>query len=144
MDIHSDERGWLTELFRRDETPEQHLPAMSYVSATKPGVTRGPHEHREQADFFAFVGPSTFRLYMWDNRPDSPTYRTRFKIEGGESRKLSVIVPPGVVHAYKNIGEVDGFVFNAPNRLFAGEGKKSDIDHIRHEDDPESPFKWDE
>jgi dTDP-4-dehydrorhamnose 3,5-epimerase len=51
-----------------------------------------------------------------------------------------VVVPAGVVHAYKNIGDVPGMVFNAPNRLFAGEGRKEPVDEIRHESDPDSPF----
>jgi dTDP-4-dehydrorhamnose 3,5-epimerase len=38
-----DRRGWLSELFRHDELPEEFFPVMSYISSTKPGVTRGPH-----------------------------------------------------------------------------------------------------
>lgn len=141
---YSDERGWLFELFRRDEIDQDIFPAMSYVSLTKPGVARGPHEHREQTDHFCFFGPSTFRLYLWDNRPDSPTKGKAFKLDAGEDKPLAVIVPPGVVHAYRNVGTVDGLVFNAPDELFMGEGKAQPVDEIRHEDDPNSPFKLDE
>ncbi|MBU0985233.1 MAG: dTDP-4-dehydrorhamnose 3,5-epimerase, partial [candidate division Zixibacteria bacterium] len=63
------------------------------------------------------------------------------RIDAGENTPRAVLVPPGVVHAYKNIGTTDGVVYNAPNRLFAGEGRKSPVDEIRHEDDPDSPFK---
>ena len=70
----NDSRGWLSELFRHDELPPEFLPAMAYTSSTKPGVTRGPHEHVDQADLFCFLGPSNFKLRMWDNRADSPTY----------------------------------------------------------------------
>jgi dTDP-4-dehydrorhamnose 3,5-epimerase len=45
-----------------------------------------------------------------------------------------------VVHAYKNTGVVPGWVFNAPNRLYAGEGKRGPVDEIRHEDRADSPF----
>ena len=55
-----------------------------------------------------------------------------------------MIVPKGVVHAYKNIGGCDGMVFNAPNRLYAGRGRTEPVDEIRHETDPNSPFKIDE
>ena len=71
----TDQRGWLTELFRSDELTGEFLPAMSYISSTKPGVARGPHEHVDQADLFCFLGPSNFKLRMWDNRPSSPTFR---------------------------------------------------------------------
>ena len=47
-----DSPGWLIELFRDDELPEEHRPAMSYISLTLPGVARGPHEHRQQSESF--------------------------------------------------------------------------------------------
>ena len=141
---HNDQRGWLIELFRRDELDPLVFPAMSYISMTKPGVARGPHEHVDQTDYFGFLGPSTFRLYLWDNRSGSSTYQQSFRVDLGEGQPTTVIVPPGVVHAYRNIGPVDGLVFNAPNRLFAGEGKKEAVDEIRHEDAADSPFCLDD
>lgn len=141
---HLDNRGWLVELFRQDELPASLHPVMSYASLTKPGVVRGPHEHKEQSDCFCFIGPSTFRLYLWDNRPHSPTYGEKCQLELGDQLNAMVIVPPGVVHAYKNIGSVDGLVLNAPNRLYMGENRKETIDEIRYEDDPSSPFTVDD
>jgi dTDP-4-dehydrorhamnose 3,5-epimerase len=140
----ADARGWLAELFRHDELPPQLYPTMSYVSMTRPGTTRGPHEHRQQTDLFCFLGPSTFRLYLWDNRPGSHTYRAKCVLEFDEDHPGTVIVPPGVVHAYKNVGSVEGLVFNAPDRLYAGEGRSGPVDEIRHENDPASPFTVDE
>ncbi len=137
----SDERGWLIELFRHDEIASANHPKMAYVSETQPGVTRGPHEHAEQADYFAFLGPSDFELSLWDSRPDSPSYGKRQTQIFGESNPATVIVPPGVVHAYKNLGQSPGWVFNAPNRLFAGPGKREPVDEIRHEDQLSSPYQ---
>lgn len=136
-----DDRGWLLELFRTDEINQEFRPEMCYVSFTKPGVTRGPHEHRHQADYFCFIGPSTFRLYLWDNRPGSPTYGEKYQIEAGENKPISVIVPKGIVHAYKNIGTQDGAVFNAPNKLYAGNKRTEEVDEIRYEDNSESSFQ---
>lgn len=136
-----DDRGWLAELFRHDEIGEEFWPAMSYISFTRPGVHRGPHEHVDQADLFCFIGPSDFRMRMWDNRPDSPTYMHRMTFIAGASDARAVVVPKGVVHGYMNVGDSDGMVINCPNRLYMGEGKKEPIDEIRHEDDPDSVFK---
>jgi len=66
-----DQRGWLAEILRDDESGFR--PVMSYLSMTKPGLVRGPHEHVEQADCFCFIGK--FRLYLWDNRKGSSTYK---------------------------------------------------------------------
>ena len=140
---HEDERGWLTELVLPDELEAEFHPAMSYVSMTKPGVARGPHEHTEQTDCFGFIGPSTFRLYLWDNRVDSPTHGAKATFEFGRAKPALVLIPPGVVHAYRNIGEEDGLVYNAPDRLYAGEGRQEEVDEIRHEDAPGSPFALD-
>jgi dTDP-4-dehydrorhamnose 3,5-epimerase len=138
-----DERGWLIELFRQDELDPRYFPVMSYVSMTHPGVVRGPHEHVDQADCFAFIGPSTFRVYLWDSRKDSPTFMVRQRLEVGEGAPAALIIPAGVVHAYKNIGGVAGWVINLPNRLYAGRGKKEKVDEIRHEADPNSIFQLD-
>jgi dTDP-4-dehydrorhamnose 3,5-epimerase len=138
-----DERGWLSELFRSDELPECFRPEMAYISMTVPGVARGPHEHVEQSDCFCFIGPANFKVYLWDARKDSPTYRAKQILFCGIDAPMLLIVPPGVVHAYRNISLENGIVFNAPDRLYAGDGKKRPVDEIRHEEEVDSPFTLD-
>lgn len=135
-----DERGWLAEMFRIDELPEWFRPEMAYISMTVPGVARGPHEHVDQTDYFCFMGPANFKVYLWDARQDSPTYGTKHCFFCGIDAPLSVIVPPGVVHAYRNISDTGGIVFNAPDKLYAGSGKKQPVDEIRYEEEADSPF----
>ncbi len=140
-----DERGWLAELFRHDELAEEFYPAMAYISVTEPGFQRGPHEHVDQADLFCFIGTGNFKLRLWDNRADSPTYRNIQTMLVGEDNPTAVIIPKGVVHAYKNASATEkGVVINCPNRLFMGAGKKEEIDEIRHEDDSETIFRMDD
>ncbi|HKO96105.1 MAG TPA: dTDP-4-dehydrorhamnose 3,5-epimerase family protein [Pyrinomonadaceae bacterium] len=136
-----DSRGWLAELFRHDELESEFYPVMAYTSSTNPGVTRGPHEHVDQADLFCFIGPSNFKLRLWDNRGQSDTYNNVMTLIVGEDNPKSVLIPAGVVHAYQNVGEVDGIVFNCPNRLYMGVDKKEPIDEIRHEDDPDTIYR---
>jgi len=131
----SDERGFLVETFRKDNLPDDLQPVMSYVSYTRPGVARGPHEHLKQTDIFCFIGPGNFRIKLWDNREESKTYRYCMEIVGGEDNHIRVIVPPGVVHGYKNISkEADGMVLNYPDKLYGGWDRKEEVDEIRHED----------
>ena len=136
LPVYKDQRGWLAEIIRDDET--EYRPVMSYLSMTRPGLLRGPHEHTDQTDYFCFIGK--FRLYVWDNRKDSTTYLEK-KIIDTNGTPTVAIVPAGVVHAYKNIDSSDGLVINMPDRLFMGEGKAEPVDEIRHEDDPSSPFR---
>ena len=140
---NSDHRGWLIELFRTDEMEASLRPEMAYFSCTHPGIARGPHEHKEQTDFFGFIGPSMFKVYLWDARKSSPTFGNKMVVLAGEQDPAAVIVPPGVVHAYRNAGEVDGWVFNAPNQLYAGKNKKEPVDEIRHENIQDSPYRLD-
>jgi dTDP-4-dehydrorhamnose 3,5-epimerase len=138
-----DRRGWLIELFRHDELAAEFHPAMAYISSTLPGAARGPHEHLDQADLFCFLGPSNFKLSMWDNRSDSPTFRMVMTLVVGADDPKVVIIPKGVVHAYQNIGDVEGIVINCPNRLYMGENRHEPVDEVRHEDDPDTIFRMD-
>lgn len=135
-----DDRGWLSEIYREDERPGGIEPAMAYVSLTRAGVSRGPHAHRDQTDLFAFVD-GRFRLFLWDVRPDSPTFGVRQVEEFGRDRPATVVVPPGVVHGYRNVGGRDALIVNCPDRLYAGPGRAEPVDEIRYEDDPDSPYR---
>ena len=140
-----DERGWLSELFRHDEIDEEFYPTMAYISVTEPDFQRGPHEHIAQADLFCFTGAGNFKLRLWDNRQDSPTFRNVMTLFVGADNPTAVIIPKGIVHAYKNISKTEkGIVINCPNRLFMGEGKREEIDEIRHEDDVNTIFTMDD
>lgn len=139
LDRYDDDRGWLIEIFRNDEF--SFVPAMSYVSLTKPGVVRGPHEHRAQSDCFVFVGPGSFELHLWDRRSGSATEGDHEIISVGQQNPTMVIVPPGVVHGYKCTSDTPAYSINLPDALYKGVGKKEEIDEIRWEIDPASPYK---
>jgi dTDP-4-dehydrorhamnose 3,5-epimerase len=140
---YDDARGWLCEFFRHDDLAEQYHPTMGYISLTLPGVARGPHEHVDQADLFCFVGPGEFKVFLWDNRPASPTYWRRQTEIVGMQNPMALIVPAGIAHAYKNVGTEPAIVYNFPNRLYRGPGRNAAVDEIRHEVDPATPFKLD-
>jgi dTDP-4-dehydrorhamnose 3,5-epimerase len=143
LNKYHDTRGWLCELFRHDELQAEFHPVMSYLSVTLPGIARGPHEHADQADLFCFLGPGNFKVYLWDIRPASRTYLTQETDIVGADKPMALIVPPGIVHAYKNVTDEPGLVVNCPNRLFKGTGRKEPVDEIRHEDDPAKRFTLD-
>jgi dTDP-4-dehydrorhamnose 3,5-epimerase len=135
---HTDARGWLIETFRDDELPNGFRPVMGYISYTHPGIARGPHEHSSQTDGFVFLS-GKFRLHLWENR--SGFDEKRVVLDVGEENPVFVTVPPGVVHAYENVGDADAFVLNFPDALYAGWARSEPVDEIRHEDDQDSRFK---
>jgi len=143
LNKYQDERGWLAEIYRSDEFNYQ--PVMSYISVTKPNVIRGPHEHKFQSDCFIFIGPGSFKLYLWDgrieNRENFDKENEYMEIEVGENNPMLIIVPPGVVHAYKCVSDCDGWCINFPDKLYKGKEKKEEVDEIRWENNLESPYK---
>lgn len=139
LNKYNDERGWLAEIYRQDE--DKYNPAMGYVSVTKPGVVRGPHEHVYQSDCFVFLGPGSFELHLWDRRENSETKGEHLKLEVGENNPTMVIVPPGVVHGYKCVGDKDAWCINLPDKLYKGENKAEEVDEIRWEGREDSPYQ---
>lgn len=136
---NADARGWLAEFWRSDVIAFR--PAMGYMSVTRPGVARGPHEHKYQSDGFVFIGPGNFELSLWDGRPRSATHGKRLKIKVGENNPTLVIVPAGVVHGYKCVGRKDGWCLNLPDKLYRGKGKKQKPDEIRWENNKQGKYK---
>lgn len=140
LEKYEDERGYLSELFRRDDFNDYNA-SMAYLSYTKPGVVRGPHEHKYQSDLFVFLGPGNFSLHLWDRRENSKTKGEKLEMEVGVDNKVSVLVPPGVVHGYKCISECSAMSLNFPDKLYKGEGKKEEVDEIRWENKDNSPYQ---
>ncbi len=137
-----DQRGSLTETVRIDELLVGIQPVMSYISFTKPGGSRGPHEHKEQTDIFSFIGPGNFLICLWDNREKSSTRGNYMEIIAGENNPLTLVVPPGVVHGYKNISNrIQGMVINYPDQLYKGWLKSDEVDEIRYEDESDCQFR---
>jgi dTDP-4-dehydrorhamnose 3,5-epimerase len=141
LPVFKDARGSLHELFRVDEIPAGFKPMMACLSWSHPGVTRGPHQHVGQDDYFTFAGPSDFQVFLWDDRPGSAKAARGWIINTGEKSPARIHVPHGVVHAYSNTGKVSGLVVTVTNLLFKGENRRAPVDEIRHELDPNSPYR---
>ena len=141
LPVFKDARGSLHELFRTDEIPAGFKPLMACSSWSHPGVARGPHQHVAQDDYFTFAGPSEFYVYLWDDRPGAAKAARGWVVHTGEKSPARIHVPRGVVHAYRNIGNVPGLVVTVTSLLFKGEGRREPVDEIRHELDPNSPYR---
>lgn len=164
---HTDSRGFLTELFRKDELNfegQNFDIQQGYFSITNPGVRRGPHQHEFQSDYFCFLNGS-FLLELWDVRiitkdeinitnhinlnelykldsfndiekVKKDVLNSYWSCEVGEDNPCVVIVPPGVIHSYTNMGDTPAFTLNFPDKLYAGQNKKEVVDEIRYEENP--------
>jgi dTDP-4-dehydrorhamnose 3,5-epimerase len=72
-----------------------------------------------------------------------PTYRRVKTLVAGEDDPQVVIVPKGVVHAYQNIGDKTASSSTAQTDSIKAIDAPSEIDEIRHEDNPDTIFRMD-
>jgi len=82
-----------------------------YCSTVYPGVVKGWHMHKKMTlNYVVLKGNIKFVLY--DDRPDSPTYREIQEFVMGENQYVMVTVPPFVWNGFKGIGVEEAFVIN--------------------------------
>jgi UDP-2-acetamido-2,6-beta-L-arabino-hexul-4-ose reductase len=92
-----DDRGWLAEILQMDGGGVQGS-GQIFVSAAKPGVTKGRHYHTRKVEWFCVIHGRA-RLVLEELKSGR-----REEIEMGESSMVTVKIPPGVGHAITNVG----------------------------------------
>src|SRR5512137_1472539 len=97
-----DERGWLMEILRADDSDLFAGFGQVYVSATYPGVVKAWHYHKVQTDNFACVS-GMVKLVLVDTRPGSPTEGEVNEFFVGDRNPLLVQVPNLVYHGWKSV-----------------------------------------
>jgi len=103
---HDDARGSLTETYRRQWLPEGRKVVQANLSRSNPGVLRGLHWHRRQADYWCVLS-GTAVVALVDLREDSQTRLATFqrRIDTAEER-VGIAIPPGVAHGFYAESEV--------------------------------------
>ncbi|HJR61022.1 MAG TPA: dTDP-4-dehydrorhamnose 3,5-epimerase family protein [Vicinamibacterales bacterium] len=132
-----DERGWLMEILRCDETGLLPKFGQVYVSATYPGVVKGWHYHKKQVDNFACVA-GMVKLVLIDTREDSPTRDLVNEFFIGSQNPMLVQVPSLVYHGWKCIGMEPSLVVNVPTEPYDREAP----DEFRLEPHGTLPYDW--
>jgi dTDP-4-dehydrorhamnose 3,5-epimerase len=112
-----DERGWLMEILRADETDLFTKFGQVYASATYPGVVKAWHYHKIQVDNFACVG-GMVKLVLIDTRTGSPTEGAINEFFLGSQNPTLVQVPNLVYHGWKCISPEMAIVINVPTEPY--------------------------
>lgn len=113
---HVDERGSLTELLRAD-WPEFGRFGQAIFTVNLPGVVRGWHWHLEQTDYVVVISGAA-KVPLYDGRRDSPTRGVIEEHVLGGDLFAALVIPPGVYHGYKTLGEIPALILNIPDRLY--------------------------
>lgn len=133
----ADERGWLMEILRRDETDLLPVFGQVYVSATYPGVVKGWHYHKKQVDNFACI-TGMVKLVLVDTREDSPTRGLINEFFIGTHNPMLVQVPNLVYHGWKCISSEPSLVVNVPSEPY----DREQPDEFRLAPHGTLPYDW--
>ena len=114
---HADERGTLCEIFSPSR-PLDDLPLVSvYQFTIRPGRVKGWHVHYLHDDRI-FLSQGHVRMVLYDDRPDSPTYRQVDEVFQTEYDRNLVRIPAHVYHAIENLGTADALLIGMPTRAY--------------------------
>jgi dTDP-4-dehydrorhamnose 3,5-epimerase len=133
----ADERGWLMEVLRSDETELLPKFGQVYVSATYPGVVKAWHYNKHQVDNFACVA-GMVKLVLVDTRDDSPTKGMVNEFFIGALNPLLVQVPNLVYHGWKCISIEPSLVVNVPTEPY----DHASPDEYRLDPHGTLPYDW--
>lgn len=132
-----DERGWLIEILRADETEFFAKFGQAYVSATYPGVVKAWHYHRHQTDNFACLA-GMIKLVLVDTRDGSSTKGAVNEFFLGTEQRILVQIPPLVYHGWKCISTEMSLVLNLPTEPY----HHAEPDEYRLEPHGTLPYDW--
>ena len=115
-----DDRGYFLEVARLGQgLPADFPAATTQVSAalSYPGTIKAFHFHKHQTDFWV---PSSgmLQVVLVDLRPDSKTFGLKNTMYVGALKPWQILIPPGVGHGYKVIGEQPAMLVYVTNRLY--------------------------
>jgi dTDP-4-dehydrorhamnose 3,5-epimerase len=118
--IWPDDRGHFMEVLRVGRGLASQYPADTIqVSATltNPGVVKAFHYHLRQYDCWTVVS-GMLQVALADLRTASPTFGRRNTMYMGELRPWQILVPPGVAHGYKVIGQDPAVLVYVTSRFY--------------------------
>lgn len=97
---HRDDRGSVTEIYRRQWLEEGRETVQANLSVSRANVLRGLHFHRKQADYWCYLSGTTF-VGLYDLRKGSPTEGKSAGLRMATDEGLrSLYIPRGVAHGF--------------------------------------------
>lgn len=94
-----DNRGRFMETYRASWLPFAAPMVQGNRSESTPGVLRGLHYHRRQADLW-FVQAGRVTTTLVDLRVGSPTEGRHMSVQQGGGENVAVYIPEGVAHGF--------------------------------------------
>lgn len=137
--VWPDDRGYFFEIARLghglpaefDKDSTQISAALSY-----PGTIKAFHYHRHQTDCWVPMS-GMLQVALVDMRSGSPTFGVRNTLYVGGLRRWQLLVPPGIAHGYKVIGNEPAMLVYLTDRFY----NPRDEGRVPY-DDPQIQYDW--
>lgn len=118
--VWPDDRGYFLEIGRLGQGLVAGFPpASTQVSAALnyPGIIKAFHFHKFQTDYWV-AAAGMLQVALVDLRLGSRSYGAKNTLYIGTLRPWQVLIPPGVAHGYKVIGEQPSMLVYVTNRTY--------------------------
>lgn len=115
-----DDRGYFLEIARLGQGLVAEFPAATtQVSAALnyPGIIKAFHYHKLQTDYWV-PAAGLLQVALVDLRRGSSTFGAKNTLYVGALRPWQLLIPPGVAHGYKVIGEQPSVLVYITNRTY--------------------------
>lgn len=113
--------GHLTEAFRNEWEIAKFPVVQVNLTVTFPGRTRAWGIHQHTVDRL-FAATGSLCIVCYDGRRNSPTFGLVNEFMLGERNQGLVVIPPGVYHGWKNIGNDEATIVSMPSCLYDHNG----------------------
>ncbi len=122
-----DDRGYFLEVARFGQgLVADFPPGSTQVSSALnyPGIIKAFHFHKFQTDYWV-PAAGLLQVALVDLRRGSKSFGLKNTLYAGALRPWQVLIPPGVAHGYKVIGEQPSVLIYVTNRIYdpADEGR---------------------
>lgn len=137
LQVFCDDRGCLMEILKEGDPLFRKIKQTTYTEAY-PGVIKAFHWHRIQWDVWFFTQGNA-QVVLYDLRKESSTHKETNTFYMGENNPLLLLIPPGVAHGYRVLGQKPASLIYHTTEAYDPESP--DEERIAY-DDPTINFNW--
>jgi dTDP-4-dehydrorhamnose 3,5-epimerase len=120
LQVHPDDRGYFLEIQRFGRGLAAHFPAATTqvsCALNYPGAIKAFHYHLHQTDCWTPM-KGLLQVALVDFRLGSPTFGLRNTMYLGPLRPWQLLIPPGVGHGYKVVGQEEAVLVYMTDRFY--------------------------